>query len=142
MIYSPGTVFPDGHYTYQRHGVDSAHDHGRQPEGDDGAAAVQEDGGLVLNGVPLQARSQRHRTERGEVWSRHAHCCLRYIWPVGGMSIICGRATDGNWQVRTFALRSSINSSPEADVSSEAAFARSRESLGASAKPRESPRHG
>uniref|UniRef100_A0A0A9H944 Uncharacterized protein n=1 Tax=Arundo donax TaxID=35708 RepID=A0A0A9H944_ARUDO len=37
----------------QRHGVDGADDHGRQPEGDDGAAAVQEHGGLVLNGVPL-----------------------------------------------------------------------------------------
>jgi len=37
----------------QRHGVDGADDHGRQPERDDGAAAVQEHGGLVLNGVPL-----------------------------------------------------------------------------------------
>lgn len=35
-----------------------------------------------------------------------------------------------------------MSSSPEADVSSDAAFARSRESLGASATPRESPKHG
>lgn len=34
-----------------------------------------------------------------------------------------------------------MSSSPEADVSSEAAFARSRESLGASATSRESPKH-
>lgn len=58
----------DATTTYQRHGVDGADDHGRQPEGDDGAAAVQEDGGLVLNGVPLQVKSQR----RAGVRLRHA----------------------------------------------------------------------
>lgn len=54
---------------YQWHGVDGTDDHGRQPEGDDGAAAVQEDGGFVLNGVPLHVKGT-------EVRIRHAHCLM------------------------------------------------------------------
>ena len=38
---------------YQRHGVDGADDDGGQPKSDDGAAGVCDDGGLVLDGVPL-----------------------------------------------------------------------------------------
>jgi len=37
----------------QRHGVDGADDDGGQPKSDDGAAGVCDDGGLVLDGVPL-----------------------------------------------------------------------------------------
>lgn len=72
--------------TYQRHGVDGADDHGRQPEGDDGAAAVQEDGGLVLNGVPLPVKIQRHR---GEV---NKACALP-----DGEEIHVDLWTAGNW---------------------------------------------
>lgn len=60
--------------TYQRHCVDGADDHGREPEGDDGAAAVQEDGWLVLDGVPLHDASkprQVHCLAHGGLHSRH-----------------------------------------------------------------------
>jgi len=37
----------------QRHGVDGADDDGGQPKSEDGAAGICDDGGLVLDGVPL-----------------------------------------------------------------------------------------
>jgi hypothetical protein len=38
---------------HQRHGVDGPDDDRGEPDRDDGAAGVGEDGALVLNGVPL-----------------------------------------------------------------------------------------
>lgn len=47
--------------TYQRHGVDGADNDGGEPERDDGTAAVEEEGGLVLNRLPL-SHTQEKRT--------------------------------------------------------------------------------
>ena len=55
-------VYDQRSSTYQRQGVDGAYDHGRKPDADDGAAGVGEDGGLVLDGVPLPEAIYTTRT--------------------------------------------------------------------------------
>lgn len=83
MIYTPGTVFPDGHGTLHTSGTALMAPTTTDVSHRATTAPPPYKRTVGLSSTASHCKPEVKGTEQNGVRSRHAHCCLRYIWPVG-----------------------------------------------------------